>query len=422
MIKTINLFLLLGCLLSYSPPSSAQGYITIEECYSLAKALYPLTHQRDLIAQSETYSLENAAKGYLPNVTLHAQATYQSDVPRIPFDVPGVEAPLVPKDQYKVYGELKQVIYDGGAIKLNKAYTSTESLTKQQQLEVELYTLKERINQLYFGILVIEEQQKQLTLRSKDLELGISKIQAAIDAGIALKSNLNVLKVEMLKVNQQHIEFQATRLAFIDMLSQMTGRTLNENTIFSKPAPIGVQKEINRPELQLFDLQTQSLNLRNDQLETANRPKVQLFLQGGLGRPGLNIFDDQFKGYFIGGVQFSWPLVGYYTNNNTRSMITLEQDQVGLKRQTFLYNTNLQLTRNNAEINKLELLLSSDDEITDLLASIKNTSLTQMENGVITANDYLVDVNKEDQARQTKILHEMQLLMAQYASKTTSGN
>lgn len=420
--KKNNLFILLCCLLSCLSTLKAQENITIEECYTLAREIYPLTQQRGLIEQSEAYSLENASKGYLPNLTLHAQATIQSDVPSIPFDLPGIEAPLVPKSQYKVYGELNQVIYDGGAIKLNKEFTSTESLTRQQQLEVDLYTLKERINQLYFGILLIEEQEAQLTLRQLDLELGLGKVQAAIDAGIALKSNRNVLKVELLKVNQQHIEFQATRLAFIDMLSQMIGKPLNANTSFTKPTQVDIYNEINRPELQLFDLQTQSLNLRNDQLETANRPKVQLFLQGGLGRPGLNIFDAQIKGYFIGGVGLSWPLVGYYTNNNTRSMITLEQEQISLKRQTFLYNTNLQLTRNNAEINKLNQLLSSDDEIVDLLSSIKNTALTQMENGVITANDYLVEVNKEDQARQSKILHEMQLLMAQYASKTTSGN
>jgi outer membrane protein TolC len=420
--KKNYLFILLWSLMSSVSTLDAQQALTIEECYTLARENYPLTRQYNLIAQSEAYSLENASKGYLPNIALHAQATYQSDVPSIPFDLPGMNPPLVPKDQYKVYGELKQVIYDGGAIKLNKEYASTESLTKQQQLEVELYTLKDRINQLFFGILLIEEQQRQLTLRQKDLELGLSKVEAAIDAGIALKSNSNVLKVELLKVNQQHIELQSTRMAYIDMLSQMIGRTLEENTSFTSPPNVELNTDINRPELKLFDLQAQSLNLKNNQLETANRPKIQLFLQGGLGRPGLNIFDAQLTPYFIGGVGLSWPLVGYYTTNNTRSMNTLEQDQVNLRRQTFLYNTNLQLARQTADINKLKRLLSSDDEIIDLLSSIKNTSLTQMENGVITANDYLTEVNKEDQARQSKILHETQLLMAQYATKTTSGN
>jgi outer membrane protein TolC len=420
--KKNYLFILLWCLMSSVSTLDAQQALTIEECYTLARENYPLTQQRNLIAQSEAFSLENASKGYLPNIAIHAQASYQSDVPSIPFDLPGMKPPLVPKDQYKVYGELKQVIYDGGAIKLNKEYASTESLTKQQQLEVELYTLKDRINRLFFGILLIEEQQGQLTLRQKDLEIGLSKVEAAIEAGIALKSNMNVLKVELLKVNQQHIELQSTRMAYIDMLSQMIGRILEENTSFTPPPRVDLNTDINRPELKLFDLQAQSLNLKNNQLETANRPKVQLFLQGGLGQPGLNIFDDQFKGYFIGGVQFAWPLAGYYTTNNTRSMITLEQDQVNLRRQTFLYNTNLQLARQTADINKIKRLLSSDDEIIDLLSSIKNTSLTQMENGVITANDYLTEVNKEDQARQSKILHETQLLMAQYATKTTTGN
>ncbi len=422
MTKNIKHLWSLWSLLFFIPTINGQEAITIEECYALARENYPLTRQHNLIAQSEAYSIENASKGYLPNISLHAQATYQTDVPRIPIDLPGNVSPLVPKDQYKVYGELNQVIYDGGAIKLNKDYATTESLTKQQQLEVELYTLKERINQLFFGILMIDEQQNQLTFRQKDLELGLSKVQAAIDAGIALKSNLNVLKVELLKVNQLHIEFQSTRIAYVDMLSQMIGKPLNENTSFTHPPAVEMTQEINRPELKLYDLQTQSLALRNDQLETGNRPKVQLFLQGGLGRPGLNMFDRDIKGYLIGGVQVAWPLVGYYTTNNSRDMITLEQDQISLRRQTFLYNTHLQLSRNHAEITKLKLLLSSDDEIIDLVTSIKRTSLNQMENGVITANDYLTEVNKEDQARQSKILHEMQLLMSQYASKTTAGN
>ncbi len=422
MIKQFTLLIFLSCLLPLISILNGQQSITLEECYTLARAHYPMIKQYDLIARSESYSLENASKGYLPNISLHAQATYQSDVPRIPFDLPGMVSPLAPKEQYKVYGEIKQVIYDGGAIKLNKEFTSTESTAKKQQLEVELYTLKERINQLYFGILLIEAQETQLALRQKDLTIGLSKTQAAVDAGVALKSNISVLNVELLKVTQLSIEFETTRYVYIDMLSQMIGQKLSDDTFFHHPPPVISSNDIQRPELTLFDLQTKSISLKNNQLETANRPKVQLFLQGGVGRPGLNLFNSDIQGYFTGGIQFAWPLVGYYTTNNTRGIITLEQEQINLKRQTFLYNTNLQLTRNNAEINKLKLLLSSDDEIISLLISIKNTSLTQMENGVITANDYLLEVNKEDQARQTKILHEMQLLVAQYASKTTSGN
>lgn len=422
MVKYINQFVLLFSLVFASSGINAQDSIRLETCYELAKENFPLTKQRGLITQSESYSIDNASKGYLPKISLHAQATYQTDVPRLPFSLPGTETPLVPKDQYKVYGELTQTIYDGGAVKLNKAQATTSSMTSKQQLEVELYTLKERINQLFFGILMIEEQQQQLTLRRKDLELGLSKVNAAVEAGIALKSNSNVLKVELLKVNQRFIEFKSTRQAYIEMLSLMIGKTLDEQTSFIKPPPVYPMLEIQRPELKLFELQTQSLSLQNDQLETGNRPKIQLFMQGGLGRPGLNIFDREVKGYWIGGLQVVWPLVGYYTTNNKRNMISLEQDQIHLKRETFLYNTNLQLARNQAEIHKLEQMLSSDDEIINLLSSIKNTSLTQMENGIITANDYLVEVNKEDLARQNKIIHAMQLLMTQYTAKTTAGN
>ncbi len=402
--------------------TQAQEGLTLDSCYTLAREHFPLTRQHDLILQSESYTVENASKGYLPNIAIYGQATYQSDVPRVPIDLPGSPPPLAPKDQYRIYGEIHQTIYDGGNTRLAKNVAQTESLTKQQQLEVELYTLKERINQMFFGILMIDEQQHQLTLRQKDIEIGYKKVQGAVDGGIALKSNLDILRVETLKVNQRRVELTSTRKAYLQMLSQMIGQTLEEDTKLVVPPLVLSDHEINRPELKLYDLQAESLQLKDDQLQTANRPKVQLFAQAGLGRPGLNIFDRDLTGYFQGGLQVAWPLVGYYTTNNHRHLISLEHDQINLKRETFLYHTQLKLTQQEAEIEKLELLLASDDEIVDLQTSIKATTLTQMENGVATANDYLLDVNKEDQARQTKSLHHIQWLMAQYAAKTTSGN
>jgi outer membrane protein TolC len=252
--------------------------------------------------------------------------------------------------------------------------------------------------------------------------LGIVKTQAAIDNGTALKSSVAVLQVELLKSHQRSIELNAAREAYMEMLGLMINQTLDENTFLVKPNAITTDQEINRPELAWYDYQRQNLTLQNDQLNVMNRPKISLFLQGGIGRPGLNIFDDALKGFYYGGLRLYWPLAGFYSVNNERAMIDINQQAIDVQRETFLFNTHLQLRQENHEILKLQELLATDDEIVVLRTNIKQTALNQLENGVITTNDYLREVNAEDNARQSKLLHEIQLRMAQYNLLTTSGN
>lgn len=396
--------------------------LTIEECYTLARQYYPMAKQRDLITRSETYSIDNASKGNLPQVSLYGQATYQSDVPHLPIDLPGTDIPLIPKDQYKLYGEVTQVIYDGGVTGIEKQGHEAKARAEQQSIEVELYKLKERINQLYFGILLINEQIQQVFLLRKDIELGITKTKAAIENGTALKSSVAVLQVELLKSQQRNIELDATRQAYMEMLGLMINQTIGESTVLSTPAVINSDQEIHRPELAWYDYQRQNLALQNDMFDVRNRPKISLFLQGGLGRPGLNIFDDALKGFYYGGLRLYWPLAGFYSVKNEKAMNEINQQAIDVQRETFLFNTNLQLRTQNHEILKLEELLDTDDEIVALRSTIKQTALNQLENGVINTNDYLREVNAEDNARQIKLLHEIQLRMAQYSVLTTLGN
>ncbi len=396
--------------------------LTIEECYTLARQYYPMAKQRDLITRSETYSIDNASKGNLPQVSLYGQATYQSDVPHLPIDLPGTDIPLIPKDQYKLYGEVTQVIYDGGVTGIEKQGHEAKARAEQQSIEVELYKLKERINQLYFGILLINEQIQQVFLLRKDIELGITKTKAAIENGTALKSSVAVLQVELLKSQQRNIELDATRQAYMEMLGLMINQTIGESTVLSTPAVINSDQEIHRPELAWYDYQRQNLALQNDMFDVRNRPKISLFLQGGLGRPGLNIFDDALKGFYYGGLRLYWPLAGFYSVKNEKAMNEINQQAIDVQRETFLFNTNLQLRTQNHEILKLEELLDTDDEIVALRSTIKQTALNQLENGVINTNDYLREVNAEDNARQIKLLHKIQLRMAQYSVLTTLGN
>jgi outer membrane protein TolC len=412
------------CLLVLMPALHAQNpqRITINECYTLAKENYPLLRQRDLIAKSKEYTVQNASKGYLPQVSINGQATYQSEVTQIPIQLPGMNIPTLSKDQYKLYGEINQPIFDGGVIKQQKQTQEANAMVEQQKLEVELYKLNERINQLYFGILMIDEQVKQSDLLKKDIQLGINKTQTAIANGTAFKSSLDALKAELLKANQRSIELKATRKGYTDMLSLFVTKTVDEQTELVTPqAPLTAQT-INRPELQMYDYQSKSLDVQSRMITAKNLPKLNLFLQGGYGRPALNMLSNDFESYYIGGLRLNWSLSGFYTYGKEKELVNINRKTIELQKETFLFNTQHTLKQQNAEIYKLQELLATDDEIIGLRNNVKNTSSTQLQNGVINTSDYLREVNAEDQARQTKILHAIQLLMAQYNQQTTTGN
>lgn len=401
---------------------SAQSQLTINECYKKAEENYPLIKQRELISKTAAYTIDNIQKGYLPQVNINGQATYQSAVTQIPIKVPGMNIPAIGKDQYKFYGEVNQVIYDGGVLEQQKQLQKNNEAVNRQQLEADLYQLKGRINQLFFGVLLIDEQIKQNELLIKDLQLGLNKVQAAINNGTAFKSNGDVIKADLLKNKQHTIELRASGKAYMDMLELFIGKTTGDETILVKPQSVNVSRQINRPELQVFDEQSKSLDVQNKMLTAKALPRFGFFAQGGVGKPGLNMLSNSLDAYYIGGLKLTWSPSVFYTIKKDRALIGINRKSIEVQKETFLFNTNLTIKQQDAEISKYEQLLASDDEIIDLRSKVKTSALAQLENGVITSNDFLTEVNAEDQARQNKILHQTQLLMSQYNQQTTTGN
>jgi outer membrane protein TolC len=407
-------------LITFALPAKAQSdSITLDSCYVWAKKNYPMVKQYELIAKSNEFTLENISKGYLPQININGQATYQSDVTQLPKGIPGVS--VLSKDQYKIYAEANQMIYDGGVIKEQKKLQEANSMVNVQKLEVELYKLKDRVNQLYFGILLIQEQLKQNALTKNDIQLGLDKINAQIANGTALQSNADVLKAELLKAEQQSIELNSNRKAFADMLGLFINKSLNEKLIFIKPQNIYSSGEINRPELKLYDYQNKIFDTQNKLLAAKNNPKISLFLQGGYGRPAFNILSNNFDPFYIGGLRFTFPLSNFYTIKNGRELINISKQNIDVQKNTFLFNTQLAITQQSTDITTLQAFLKTDDEIILLRTNVKKAALAQLENGVINSSDYLREVNAEDAARQNKILHEIQLLMAQYNERNTTG-
>lgn len=415
-------FTTLICFVLYQTNVQSQERLSLEECYSLTRQNYPLVKQLELISKTAAYSVENAAKGYLPQFNISGQASYQSDVTKIPIQIPGMNVPQLSKDQYRLSAEGTQVLFDGGVIRQQKEAINTNALVENQKLEVELYKLKERVNQLFFGVLLIDAQLKQNELLAKDIQLGIDRAKANVANGIAFKSSLNILKAELLKVNQKNIEQKFTRKGYIEVLSLFVHKILTEDIVLQKPEQPVVQTEIHRPELNLYKQQRNSLDVKERAIAARNLPKFNLFLQGGIGKPGLNMLNNSMESFAISGLRMSWPLSGFYTSKKERAIIDINRKEIDLQKESFLLNTNFVVKQQDSEIDKQTNLLNSDDEIIALRASIKETSAAQLENGVINTSDYLREVNAEDQARQGKIMHQIQLLMAQYSKQTTTGN
>jgi outer membrane protein TolC len=414
---TITIFLSL-----HSVNADARQKLTLEECYMRARENYPLVKQRQLIGKTRDYSIENASAAWLPQVSINGQATYQSDVTQIPIKLPNADIPVLSKDQYKIYGDISQALYDGGQTRIQKQIMDASAKVEEQKLEVELYKLKERINQLFFGILMVDAQLGQNELLQNDIQLGIDKAAAAYANGVVLRSNVDILKAELLKAGQRTTELTATRRAYLDMLGQFINEVLDENTMLVKPAIPSASPEVHRPELALYDNQSLSIALRNKTIEARKLPKANLFLQGGYGRPALNMLSNDLKPYAIGGVRFSWSLSAFYTDRKERALVNIDRENIEVQRQTFLFNTGLILKQQNRELAKYGELISSDDQIILLRSDIKSSSMAQLDNGVINTSDYLREVNAEDQARQNRILHELQMLNAAYNQQITTGN
>lgn len=404
--------------------SVAYCQLNIELCHEKAKKNYPLIKRYDLIEKTKDYNLSNAGKGYLPQFSMSAKATYQSDVPHLPISVPGVNIRPLSQDQYGVTLDVNQTIWDGGVISSKKEMAKTASEVALKQLEVNLYSINDRVNQLYFGILLLDGKIKQNQLFREELERNFNLISSYIQNGVANQSDLDAIKVEQLKSIQIQTQLMSNRKAYIDMLAALIGEPIDENVIMEKPntSTQFTTGQIERPELRLFEAQQTDLETQKKLIKTGYMPKLGVFATGGYGRPGLNMLEDKFAAYYIGGVRLSWNFGGLYTEKNDRKIIEASQSSLAAEKETFLFNTNLQVTQEQSEIKKNRDLLKYDNEIITLRNNVKKAAEVKVANGMLTVTDLMREINAEDLAKQDKIQHEVELLLSIYNLKYTTNN
>lgn len=402
----------------------AHAQLTLEECQRRAQDNYPLVRQYGLIEKARGYDLSNAGKGYLPQFSLSGKATYQSDITRLPVEIPNLDIKTASKDQYQVMLEVQQTLWDGGDIRSRKRLTRAASEVELEKQHVDMYALTDRVNQLFFGILLLDEQLKQNSLLQEDLGRTHKQVVDYIANGIATLSDLDAVSVEQLNTRQHRVELETTRRAYLSMLAAFTGKDLSSETVLLKPAAEeNIDRQMNnRPELRWYDAQGEQLHQQEAALNTRLMPRFGLFVQGAYGNPGLNMLKDEFNAYYMAGVRMSWNFGSLYTLKNDRRRIDNTRQQIETGRDVFLFNIRLQATQQDAGIVSMRRQMVDDDEIIRLRGNIRRAAEAKVQSGTMTVTDMLREITNESMARQTKALHEVQLLMNIWQLKYTLNN
>lgn len=404
------------------------GQITLEYCQQKARKNYPLIKQYDLIEAAKKYNIAQVQKSYVPLLAISGRASWQSDITEFPeefsglLDQMGASISFPEQDQYSVALELNQTIWDGGITTSQKKTIKAQNEVEKQNLEVSLYALTEQINQFFFSILLLDEQLLQNELLQKELERNYKLISSYKENGIAQQSDQDEIRVEILSAQQRHIEMAMSKKTFLKMLSAFIGEAIGEEIQMVRPsAEIEPERPIARPELKLFDSQVLLFNTQRGQLWSKGMPRLALFAKGAYADPGLNMFESGFTPYFIGGVQLSWNFGGLYTHRDEKRILDNQKQQVEVQREVFLFNTQQKIDQKESEIEKLKSLLENDDEIIQLRESVQKSSEVKVENGTMSVSDLMRDIHSANMAKQNKIYHEIQLLMAIWELKVVKG-
>lgn len=399
--------------------------LTLDEVISKATAQYPLLKQKDFINQTAQLSINNLNKSFWPQASLNGQASYQSDVTSLTIPLPGVTMNPLQKDQYRIFADISQVVYDGGLVSHQKKIEGWKAVVEDQKVEVEVTALRDRLTQIYLGILLTDRQIQQISLIKEDLLSGIRWMEAQLQQGAVLRSQLQVLQAEELRTEQRLTETQASRKALVETLGLYLNQNIADPTVFSvPPSPVISTSEINRPELTLLNGQKEMVTEQAKIINARNCPRTSAFLQAGYGRPGLNMLKNSFEPFYIAGIKINWTIGNLYTAKSEKKILEINNRTIDLQKEVFILQTTIKQKQQLTEIAKWEQFIRMDTAIIALRKDIRQVAKAQLENGSITTSDYLREVNAEDAARQNLILHELQLLLARinYANITGSNH
>ena len=402
---------------------------TLEECQLAAEKNYPMIKQYDLISQTTQLTVKNIMKGWLPQIAIAAQATYQSDVTSWPESMKatlqqlGINMKGLSKDQYKVGIDLQQSIYDGGTISSMRSIARQEEKVQKAQVETNLYQVRKRVNEMYFSLLLLNEQIK-LNDDVKALLLSSEKkLASMLKGGTVATSDFENIKAERLSVEQQNESLKSQQQMLQHLLSTFCGIKVSN---VQKPAPFDTTISTNkRPEMLLFDNQLQLSSIKEKALNSQVRPKLGIFAQGFYGYPGYNMFEDMMhhRWSFNGmvGAKLVWNLSAFYSWKNDKSKIQQQREKIENNRQTFLFKNQLQQTETKENMKRYRELMNSDEALLQLRTAVRKAGESKLSNGIIAVSDLLRDINAENAARVQQTIHEIEWLKQVHQQYITLG-
>jgi outer membrane protein TolC len=406
----------------------AQKVLTLKECYDMALTANAIAGEKTAYSDISRIRDENLTKGWLPSIDANANITYNSDV--VDFaaataSVPGMSSLFrpMPQDQYKLTLDISQVIYDGGAIKSARAIEQADLHINEKQTESDLYKLKGQVNTYYFNIMLLDRQKELLDSYLSLITKRISTMQSALNNGILIKPDIDILSSEKLKLEQQITENNLRRDALIKILSDMTGNEIDNSTRFILPAETPeITMELSRPELQMFDLRKEQLSAGLKMVQSKRMPKAFGFATLGYGNPpGMDFFNDKFDTYYIVGAGIKWNIFDWNRAKNEKQVISLQQGIIENRKNDLADNLKRQLEVKMSEIKSLRELVKTDAELMELRKRITAASESQYENGVITATEYLNELNSEKSVAINSEIHRISLALAGIEYMNISG-
>lgn len=410
-------------------PAMAQAQ-TLEECQRAAEQNYPLIRQYGLIEKTTSLNVANIQKGWLPQVTASAQATLQTDVTAFPdklqtvFQQTGITMDGLKKDQYRVGIDVQQTVYDAGNIKSQKEIARRQGELQSRQNEVTMYNVRKSVNEMYFSLLLVDEQIRLNADLQTVLEGNEKKLAAMLKGGTASESDWQNVKAERLNVVQKMTGLQSQRTALARMLSIFCG--IEVNGLVKPEMPENMPPSINlRPELKALDAQLRLTDAQERALDAAMMPRLGVFAQGYYGYPGYNMFEDMMSHKFswngMIGARLTWNIGALYTRKNDKAKLQVQRETTEVNRERFLFDNNLEQIEQNENISRYRQMMTDDEEIISLRSSIRKAAESKLAHGIIDVNDLVREINSENKARVEQCIHEIEMLKEIYDLKITIG-
>lgn len=420
-------YLLLALLLFAGIRLSAQ--VTLEECVKLAQDNYPLIRKYNLLEQTKDINLSEINKSWLPQINVYGQVTVQNETPSFPdllTDIirqTGTHIAGIDEWQYKIGADITQNIWDGGASKTRRKIERAEDVERQAALDVQLYAIRKKVEDLYFGILLIEEQAEQTRNMQTLLQGNLDKLRVMYENGTAMQSDVDMVEAQYLSVAQQLTQAESTAKSYRKVLEIFTGRNLIGQELIKPDVSVPNDLMSDRPELRHFAAQQQANEARNASIMVSTMPKVGLFAQAYYGYPGFNYFESMLNHdlsfNILAGVKVSWNIGAFYIKKNNLRKLRISSDNIAVERDVFLFDTNMQVQSQLDHIDELKAIMKKNNRIVELRANVRKAAESQLDNGVIDATALLTILTDEKQARLTASYHEIQLLQSIYQLKYT---